>query len=1287
MTNLTVAEIVNSGSQFVYRNNGNTPNVVPNVGDALSGYASLPGNGRILAVDGDYIAVAEVDGNGMVTRFGETNAVVYNDASPPTITSQPQGDTVDEGAAPVVLTVEASGDGELSYQWYRNTEDSNAGGFALNGQTNATYTVPTGAARDDYFYVVVTNTDDTVSGNPTASVRSDTAHVVVNALTNATAPTITSQPQGMTVDEGAAPVVLTVEASGDGELSYQWYRNTEDSNAGGFALNGQTNATYTVPTGAARDDYFYVVVTNTDHTVSGNPTASVRSDTAHVVVNALTDAAAPIITSHPQGGPPVDEGATPVELSVTASGTGELSYQWYRNSEDSNAGGSALNGQTNATYTVPTGAARDDYFYVVVTNTDHTVSGNPTASVRSDTAHVVVNALTDAVEPTINLQPQGATVAENDLLTLSVEANVSDEGALSYQWIRNAANSYNGGSFVVGETGSTFTVRTGTAFEAYYYVQVTNTNEAVPGTKIARTNSAIVHVVVEDVTVPTVELDSNEGDPTRKSAFKVTVTFSEPVSGFEETDLTVNNGSLQELTPVVNGLIYTATIAPIADGDVEVSVIEDAVTDKVNNGNPASAVWRIAYDATAPEITLNGEAAVVLEVGTPFVDPGATAWDTRDGDLTEAVVTSGTVQPDTIGVYSLYYDVRDAAGNAAVQRVRTIEMVDTTAPSLTLLGDNPLTWAEGTAFVDPGATAADQYDGDLSAQIIVSGAVDTAQPGSYELAYRVEDSSGNRTEKTRMVKVLSADTSLNLLSLDAGTLSPAFAPDVLDYHAEVSYDVAEVKLSLQANTAATLEINSVVVLLDESGAAERSQSLTTGDNEITIRITSEDGSSRLYTLLVTRAEAAPPTSGGTSTTPLPDNTGYEVMVNGKPVSTGVLLQKRINGQDIVTVVLDKTKLLQRLNAEGEGAVITIPVEKDSAVVVAQLTGDIVRQMEMRQAVLVLETGTHTYTLPAEQIAMDALASRFGDDVLSEDIVIRIRIAALLPAAENTAEAAADNGGFSIVGEPVEFEVMAEYAGRVEKIDAFQAYVERTIALPDGVDPERITTAVVVEADGNVRHVPTRVVQEEAGDYAIINSMTNSSYALIWHPLQFEDTAGHWGAAAIDEMGSRMVVRGYEDGSFGPDREMTRAEFTAAMVRALGLGAVPAASSFHDVDERDWYAAAAETAYAYGLINGYEDGSFRPDARITREQAMLMMVHAMERTGLAGAGSELVANQALDAFSDRAAISNWAQRGVADSVHAGIVQGRGGGLLAPGSFVTRAEAARMLAQLLIQSGLI
>ena len=116
-----------------------------------------------------------------------------------------------------------------------------------------------------------------------------------------------------------------------------------------------------------------------------------------------------------------------------------------------------------------------------------------------------------------------------------------------------------------------------------------------------------------------------------------------------------------------------------------------------------------------------------------------------------------------MGSYIVTYDVTDSEGNAATQVTRTVDVVDTTAPIITLVGANPQVIEVGSAYVELGATATDNYDGDLTASIVIdASAVDTATVGSYLVTYDVSDSAGNPALAVRTVDVV--DTTAPVIS-------------------------------------------------------------------------------------------------------------------------------------------------------------------------------------------------------------------------------------------------------------------------------------------------------------------------------------------------------------------------------------------------------------------------------------------------------------------------------------------------------------------------------------------
>ena len=188
-------------------------------------------------------------------------------------------------------------------------------------------------------------------------------------------------------------------------------------------------------------------------------------------------------------------------------------------------------------------------------------------------------------------------------------------------------------------------------------------------------------------------------------------------------------------------------------------------------GNPAVEVIRTVNvsDNTAPVITLLGANPLQLTVGDVYSDPGATAVDNVDGVITASIDVGGdTVTTASPGSFTVTYDVSDAAGNPAVQVTRTVIVSDLGSPVITLLGANPLQLTVGDVYSDPGATALDDVDGDITASIDVGGdTVSTASPGSFTVTYDVSDAAGNpAVQVTRTVIVSAApDTTPPVITL------------------------------------------------------------------------------------------------------------------------------------------------------------------------------------------------------------------------------------------------------------------------------------------------------------------------------------------------------------------------------------------------------------------------------------------------------------------------------------------------------------------------------------------
>ena len=191
------------------------------------------------------------------------------------------------------------------------------------------------------------------------------------------------------------------------------------------------------------------------------------------------------------------------------------------------------------------------------------------------------------------------------------------------------------------------------------------------------------------------------------------------------------------------------------EGDVNTRKIGDYDIDViVRKGNKKASkkiVVEVA-DKEAPVIELSGDIEMTIEAGTQFEEPGFSADDNYDGDLTEKVKKNNDIDTCTKQDVTITYSVKDSSGNEAVAN-RTVHIVDTTPPQITLTQGSTCYVKCGTEYMEAGYYAEDICDGDITDKVQVTGDVNTRECGSYTVSYKVSDSSGNTAEAVRTVRV------------------------------------------------------------------------------------------------------------------------------------------------------------------------------------------------------------------------------------------------------------------------------------------------------------------------------------------------------------------------------------------------------------------------------------------------------------------------------------------------------------------------------------------------------
>ncbi len=165
------------------------------------------------------------------------------------------------------------------------------------------------------------------------------------------------------------------------------------------------------------------------------------------------------------------------------------------------------------------------------------------------------------------------------------------------------------------------------------------------------------------------------------------------------------------------------------------------------------------------------------------------------------------------------------------------------------------------------------------------------------------------------------------------------------------------------------------------------------------------------------------------------------------------------------------------------------------------------------------------------------------------------------------------------------------------------------------------------------------------------------------------TNSHWAYEAVKALSAKKIISGNTDGSFAPEEGVTREQLVKMLCLATGISADNRETAFSDISAERWSAAYIAAAANRGIVNGYEDGAFKPEAPVTRQDAAVMLLRALERAGRTFADTKDT--------SDSADIAPYAAEAVAKLCAAGVINGYEDGTFKPLQTLTRAQAAQLI----------
>ncbi|MBO7747190.1 S-layer homology domain-containing protein [Paenibacillus sp. MWE-103] len=403
----------------------------------------------------------------------------------------------------------------------------------------------------------------------------------------------------------------------------------------------------------------------------------------------------------------------------------------------------------------------------------------------------------------------------------------------------------------------------------------------------------------------------------------------------------------------------------------------------------------------------------------------------------------------------------------------------------------------------------------------------------------------------------------------------------------------------------------------------------------------------------------------------PGGGGAPASGNGSLTTTEVT--KTDHGASVADVTVNDDALEAKLSEAGSGPFrLVLPVDGDADEIRVTLRGDQMKAIKQKNAGTVIEIqgADAGFTVPVGALNLAGATARDASFVFS--------IVPLSGTQDGVYGQLLSGLSLQQVGTRYDFSIRKVTSGGSAEVREADGYIGHVITLDKPSQPFGSLSAVLVDpASGKI--VPVPATFEQAGDRvkATIYRKGNSQYAIVAHTIGFNDLKpGLFAKTAIEQLAGRLVINGYEDGSFKPDGQVTRAEAAAILVKALGI--VPAASgsaAFKDVKAGSWYADAVSAAVQAGLFKGYEDGTFRPNQSITQQEMLSILYQAMLYGGYAKNPAD------KQQFPASAGYKAWSADAVSALLAEGVVKPKEAFPIQAAKATTRAESAELIYRLL------
>ncbi len=388
-----------------------------------------------------------------------------------------------------------------------------------------------------------------------------------------------------------------------------------------------------------------------------------------------------------------------------------------------------------------------------------------------------------------------------------------------------------------------------------------------------------------------------------------------------------------------------------------------------------------------------------------------------------------------------------------------------------------------------------------------------------------------------------------------------------------------------------------------------------------------------------------------------------------------------NSGDGSEVIIDKPVNSERLELSAadlsEGGnkplAITLPAGKTTLSIPLQYTNSLLQQG--------LEVHAEGAVIKLNHKLMEQAAAKLNQSSLS-DAKLLLKVTTKKTDAQALALDSANAGNARLASLLYDLELTVETGDGVNhSISSFDEPVEVSFSYDEKQADEALLGVYLLNEENNKwGYIPGDVMPSE--NKVIVHLPHFSTYSVMEYKKVFSDVpAAHWAYRALEVLAAKHIVEGQSALLYHPNDATTRAEWSAFLVRSLGLELIEGETPFTDVPKNAWYSSVLFTAYEAGLVNGKSENTFQPDAFVTREEAAVMLDRALQASGVMNASNNNPAG-----FQDDELIAPWATEAVNRMKQQDIVQGAGNGMFLPKKELTRAESAAMLYRAIkLQSG--